>query len=140
MKRPTRPTRHSFCRPPFLSAMVFPSPLSRVRSFLAKTTGMLSFPMISATLTHTFLYYRKQIWTQARRSITEQADIHARLMSKYPQVPEWWYAIIFCKSWMNFVLLLSHCCRSVHVRVWYHQYPTLACTILHIGVCAFTHH
>ena len=48
-----------------------------------------------ATLTHTFLYYRKQIWTQARRSISEQPDIHARLMAKYPQVPEWWYAIIF---------------------------------------------
>lgn len=25
----------------------------------------------------------------------EQPDIHARLMSKYPQVPEWWYAAIF---------------------------------------------
>ena len=51
----------------------------------------------AATLTHTFLYYRKQIWNQARRSIGEQPDIHARLMSKYPQVPEWWYAIIFCE-------------------------------------------
>ena len=51
-----------------------------------------------ATLTHTFLYYRKQIWTQARRSISEQPDIHARLMAKYPQVPEWWYAIIFRTS------------------------------------------
>jgi hypothetical protein len=25
----------------------------------------------------------------------EQPDIHARLMAVYPQVPEWWYAIIF---------------------------------------------
>lgn len=25
----------------------------------------------------------------------EQPDIHARLMSRYPQVPHWWYAIIF---------------------------------------------
>ena len=25
----------------------------------------------------------------------EQPDIHARLMNKYPQVPEWWYGIIF---------------------------------------------
>ena len=57
----------------------------------------LSFASITATLMHTFLYYRKQIWTQARRSMSEQADIHARLMSVYPQVPEWWYACIFCR-------------------------------------------
>lgn len=25
----------------------------------------------------------------------DQLDIHARLMSKYKQVPEWWYGIIF---------------------------------------------
>ena len=44
------------------------------------------------------MYYRKQIWVQARRSMHEQADIHARLMAKYPQVPDWWYAIIFGES------------------------------------------
>lgn len=55
----------------------------------------LSFASITATLTHTFLYFRKQIMVQARRSIHEQPDIHARLMAVYPQVPEWWYIIIF---------------------------------------------
>ena len=38
-----------------------------------------------ATLMHAFLYFRKQIWVQSRRSLREQPDIHARLMSKYPQ-------------------------------------------------------
>jgi len=55
----------------------------------------LSFASITATLTHTLLYYRKQIWTQSRRSMSEQPDIHARLMSKYAQVPEWYYGLIF---------------------------------------------
>lgn len=55
----------------------------------------LSFASITATITHTLLYFRKQIWVQSRRSMNEQPDIHARLMSKYPQVPEWWYAVIF---------------------------------------------
>lgn len=55
----------------------------------------LSFASITATLTHSFLYFRKQIWTQSRRAMHEQPDIHARLMAVYPQVPEWWYAIIF---------------------------------------------
>jgi hypothetical protein len=56
----------------------------------------LSFASIAATLTHTFLYYRRQIWIQARRSLSEQPDIHARLMSLYKEVPDWWYLIIFC--------------------------------------------
>lgn len=69
--------------------------------FISTTFAMqygLSFASITATLTHTFLYYRKQIWVQARRSMGEQPDIHARLMSRYPQVPQWWYAVIFCMS------------------------------------------
>ncbi len=41
------------------------------------------------------MYYRKQIWVQARRSMHEQSDIHARLMAKYPQCPDWWYAVLF---------------------------------------------
>jgi hypothetical protein len=55
----------------------------------------LSFASITATLTHTFLYYRKQIYIQARRALSEQPDIHARLMSVYKEVPDWWYLTIF---------------------------------------------
>jgi hypothetical protein len=55
----------------------------------------VSFASIAATLVHTFLYFRKQIAVQARRSLHEEPDIHARLMARYRQVPEWWYAVIF---------------------------------------------
>ncbi|KAI3596743.1 opt oligopeptide transporter [Moniliophthora roreri] len=55
----------------------------------------LSFATITATLSHAFIYYRRQIWNQARRSLQEQPDVHARLMSRYPQVPDWWYYTIF---------------------------------------------
>lgn len=66
--------------------------------FLSTTFAIsygLSFAGITATIVHTALYYRKQIWIQARRSLSEQPDIHARLMSRYRQVPEWWYSLIF---------------------------------------------
>lgn len=66
--------------------------------FLSTTFAInygISFASITATLVHAFLYFRKQIWVQARRSLSEQPDIHARLMSKYPQVPDWWYMCIF---------------------------------------------
>ena len=83
----------------------------------------VSFASITATLTHAFLYYRKQIWIQSRRSIDEQPDIHARLMSHYRQVPDWWYATLFGRSLsstLRFHLtldLLSFV--SDHVHLWY---------------------
>ncbi|KAG6902143.1 hypothetical protein C0995_003900 [Termitomyces sp. Mi166 len=66
--------------------------------FLSTTFAIsygLSFASITATLTHAFLFFRKQIWTQARRAMHEQPDIHACLMSRYHQVPQWWHIVIF---------------------------------------------
>ncbi|KAJ6568984.1 small oligopeptide transporter, partial [Mycena capillaripes] len=77
----------------------------------------LSFASITATLMHAFLYFRKQIWVQARRALHEQPDIHARLMSRYPQVPEWWYLILFLSM---FVLGI------ISIEVWPTQMPVWA--------------
>ena len=70
------------------------SPLFISASF-AMSYG-LSFASSTAVLTHAFLYYRNKIGIQARRSLSEQPDIHARLMSVYKEVPNWWYLTIFC--------------------------------------------
>lgn len=88
--------------------------------FLSTTFAIsygLSFASITATLTHTFLYFRKQIWTQARRAMHEQPDIHARLMSKYPQVPEWWYMCIFLSMFVFGI---------ISIEVWHTQLPVWA--------------
>jgi hypothetical protein len=45
----------------------------------------MSFASITATLVHAALYFRKQIWHQVGRSLREQPDVHARLMSRYPR-------------------------------------------------------
>ncbi|PIL32526.1 transporter [Ganoderma sinense ZZ0214-1] len=91
------------------------SPLFLSTTF-AVTYG-LSFASITATIMHTILYFRKQIWIQSRRSLSEQPDIHARLMSRYRQVPEWWYAIIFV---IMFVFAV------VCIEVWNTQMPVWA--------------
>ncbi|KAI0919974.1 hypothetical protein AcV5_001906 [Taiwanofungus camphoratus] len=88
--------------------------------FLSTTFAMsygLSFASITATIMHTILYFRKQIWVQSRRSLSEQPDIHARLMSKYPQVPEWWYSIILVTMFIFGV---------VSIEVWNTQFPVWA--------------
>ncbi|KAF8972447.1 small oligopeptide transporter [Flammula alnicola] len=88
--------------------------------FLSTTFAIsygLSFASITATLMHAFLYFRKQIWVQARRALHEQPDIHARLMSKYPQVPEWWYLCIF---------LSMFALGIISIEVWPTQMPVWA--------------
>ncbi|KAJ7894815.1 OPT oligopeptide transporter [Mycena leptocephala] len=85
--------------------------------FLSTTFSIsygLSFASITATITHAFLFFRKQIWTQSRRAMHEQPDIHARLMAVYPQVPEWWYAIIFVTMFVFGV---------VAIEVWDTKFP-----------------
>ncbi|OCH85661.1 small oligopeptide transporter [Obba rivulosa] len=65
--------------------------------FLSMTFAIsygLSFASITATLVHALLYFNKPIRVHLRRSLAEQPDIHAQLMSKYPQVPEWWYGCV----------------------------------------------
>ncbi|KAI0321448.1 OPT oligopeptide transporter protein-domain-containing protein [Amylostereum chailletii] len=74
----------------------------------------MSFASITATLVHALLYFRKQIGIQARRSLNEQPDVHARLMSRYPQVPEWWYICIF---------VAMFAVAAVTVEVWPTQMP-----------------
>ena len=66
--------------------------------FLSASSAMsygLSFASMAAILTHAFLYYRKRAWVHARRSLSQQSDLHARLMSVYQEVPDWWYLTIF---------------------------------------------
>ncbi|KAF9512435.1 hypothetical protein BS47DRAFT_1345351 [Hydnum rufescens UP504] len=77
----------------------------------------LSFASVCATLSHAALYFRRQIWIQTRRSLSEQPDIHARLMSVYPQVPEWWYASIF---------LVMFAFGIISIEVWPSELPVWA--------------
>ncbi|KAK1224966.1 hypothetical protein PQX77_012115 [Marasmius sp. AFHP31] len=87
--------------------------------FLSTTFALaygLSFATITATLSHSFLYYRKQIWRQARRSLREQPDIHARLMSQYPQVPDWWYYVTFVVPFALGVISIE--LWPTHMPVW----------------------
>ncbi|KDQ20995.1 hypothetical protein BOTBODRAFT_169670 [Botryobasidium botryosum FD-172 SS1] len=88
--------------------------------FLSMKTAVsygLSFATVTATLVHAFLYYRKQIWSQVRRSVAEQPDIHAKLMLQYRQVPHWWYLLTFLSMFV---------CGVIAIEVWPTQLPVWA--------------
>jgi hypothetical protein len=55
----------------------------------------------------------------------EQPDIHARLMSRYPQVPEWWYAILFVVMFVFGV---------VSIEVYHTDFPVWA-FVLSLIIC-----
>ncbi|KAH9911843.1 OPT oligopeptide transporter [Fomitopsis serialis] len=85
--------------------------------FLSTTFAMtygLSFASITSIITHTFLYFRKQIWVQSRRAMSDQPDIHSRLMSRYRQVPNGGHTAIM------FVFGI------VSIEVWHTEFPVWA--------------
>ncbi|KAH6664850.1 putative sexual differentiation process protein isp4 [Halenospora varia] len=69
--------------------------------FLSTTFAMaygLSFAACLAIIVHVALYHGKDIMARLRASRHEGADIHQKMMLKYPQAPMWWYlasSIIF---------------------------------------------
>ncbi|CAF1452382.1 unnamed protein product, partial [Rotaria sordida] len=64
----------------------------------------------SAYIVHTLLYHGKFIVKQFQMTLSdEKNDIHAKLMSHYPEVFEWWYYIIL---FLSFVLGLIYCYSS----------------------------
>ncbi|XAR55181.1 hypothetical protein NMG60_11030601 [Bertholletia excelsa] len=63
-------------------------------TFFVITYGV-GFAALSATIVHVLLFHGREIWQQSRSSFQEKKmDIHARLMSSYKQVPEWWFWLI----------------------------------------------
>ncbi|KAJ7203968.1 OPT-domain-containing protein [Mycena rebaudengoi] len=58
------------------------------------------FSVYTATLTHAFLYHRREIMhgfksiLSRRKTSDEHPDVHVRLMMAYKEVPEWQYLII----------------------------------------------
>lgn len=54
------------------------------------------FAVLSCVLVHVALYHSKDIWNTLRGG--GKKDIHARLVSRYPDAPWWWYGIMTVSS------------------------------------------
>jgi OPT family small oligopeptide transporter len=55
---------------------------------------MCGFAVFTGILSHTVLYHGKALMRGIRQRKTEEDDIHAKLMRRYAEVPEWWYFLI----------------------------------------------
>ncbi|KAG0055591.1 hypothetical protein BGZ83_008025 [Gryganskiella cystojenkinii] len=66
----------------------------RMDSFFALTYGV-GFAGLTATLVHVILYHGKEMVARWKSARAENEDIHSRLMRVYPEVPDWWYMVLF---------------------------------------------
>ncbi|CAF0909388.1 unnamed protein product [Adineta ricciae] len=73
-------------------------------------TSFTSFAYIPAIFVHTALFHGYNLWDQLRsKSLTNMGnDMHARLMSAYAYVPEWWYFALFSASLITVCIICNH--------------------------------
>jgi hypothetical protein len=62
------------------------------------------FATYTASVSHVLLFNHKQVWSGIKSAFSrktrlrQQNDVHNRLMASYPEVPQWWFMIIFAIS------------------------------------------
>ena len=52
----------------------------------------LSFAAVTAVVVHVVLYHGHEIWRQFKLARNQEDDVHMRLMKKYRDAEDWWYA------------------------------------------------
>lgn len=100
--------------------------------FLAPTFALnygLSFAALMASLVHTTLYHGKEIWYRFRTARNQEPDVHMRLMAKYREASDWWYAVLF---------LLSACFGLATVLGYPSQLPWWAYIVSILVAIVFT--
>jgi hypothetical protein len=58
-------------------------------------TYCLALALFTCVIVHTALYHGRSLWCGIKRLKIEPDDIHAKLMSHYTEVPDWWYLSVF---------------------------------------------
>ncbi|CAF1685686.1 unnamed protein product, partial [Adineta ricciae] len=86
-------------------------------SAMELVTTFTTVASLSAVFVHMFLHHGKSLWDQIRnRSLDQKGnDIHCRLMALYPDVPDWWFLIVFVIA----VVVIMIVSDVSHMLEWY---------------------
>ncbi|CAF1245356.1 unnamed protein product [Didymodactylos carnosus] len=102
------------------------------------TASYLIFASLAALAVHTILYHGKEIFHHFRTSLEKREnDIHCTLMSKYKELPEWWYILLFVISFVLSALV----CHYGEFMPWYYLFIAIPFTfvcLLPIGIVQAT--
>lgn len=55
----------------------------------------MGFATLASNVSHVIWFYGRDVVRRVKDSKYEEPDVHLKLMRKYPEVPEWWYSIVF---------------------------------------------
>ncbi|KAG0346499.1 hypothetical protein BG005_000703 [Podila minutissima] len=99
----------------------------RMDSFFALIYGV-GFAGLTATVVHVLLYNGKEMVQRWKESRQETEDVHARLMRVYPEVPNWWYGLLFVVT----LALSMVTCVVWDFMSWWAVFLALAITIFFV--------
>ncbi|GMM38051.1 oligopeptide transporter [Saccharomycopsis crataegensis] len=83
----------------------------------------LNFAAVVGIFVHTYLYHGHEIWEKLKNAKNGGEDIHKRMMNKYKEAPDWWYAIVFVST-----VGLSFLC----ICIWQKQFPAWGLVIAYM--------
>lgn len=66
--------------------------------FLPPTLALnygLSFAALTSAFVYIGLHHRKEVWHRFRTARDQEPDVHMKMMRKYTDAPDWWYAALF---------------------------------------------
>ncbi|XP_002960906.2 oligopeptide transporter 4 [Selaginella moellendorffii] len=66
-------------------------------TFFAMTYGF-GFAAVASTITHVLCFHGKDIWRMSRSALKSPPDVHARMMQRYPTIPNLWFVILMLVS------------------------------------------
>ncbi|XP_010939248.1 oligopeptide transporter 3 [Elaeis guineensis] len=77
------------------------------------------FARFTATLTHVFLFHGSDIWRRSKSAMNSiKLDVHAKLMKKYKEVPQWWFLILLAGSTVLSLLMSFVWKEQVQLPWW----------------------
>ncbi|KAI5010439.1 hypothetical protein ZWY2020_012576 [Hordeum vulgare] len=85
--------------------------------FFAVSYG-LGFATIAATLSHVTFFYGKEMYQRFRESYKGKMDVHARLMKRYDDIPNWWFYILLAASMAVSMVLCTVFKEEVQLPWW----------------------
>lgn len=85
------------------------------------------FATYPAVVVHTYLWYRKDIVRQFRRSLKDETDIHAHLMTKYAEAPHWWFASLGVFTFVLGIVAVEVC--DVGLPLWAYAFSVVFAVI-----------
>jgi OPT family oligopeptide transporter len=92
------------------------------------------FATYPAMLVHTSLWYGKDIARQFRRSLKDERDIHSRLMSKYPEVPHWWFLTLGIVSLIMCIIAIEVCHTDLPIWAFFLALVFALVFVLPLGI------